>query len=171
MSLTDQLKAQILTPAQTSEARPRVTYLHPGQTFVHAGSAPVATIVGSCVAVFLWDPVCEAGGLTHFLLPEWDRIGAATSRYGNVALEELLEKLLALGCKKTRLRAKVFGGACVLRAFQGNGGKHLGTKNSEFAIDWLDQRYIPVVEQQIGGTRGRKIEIDTGSGAASVREV
>lgn len=171
MSLADQLKAEILPSARKPGATPRVTYLHPGQTFVHAGPAPVATIVGSCVAVFLWDPVHNAGGLTHFLLPQWDRIGAATSRYGDVALDDLLEKLVALGCQRSRLRAKVFGGACVLKAFQGNGGKHLGTKNSEFAIDWLNQQHIPVVEQHVGGTRGRKIEIDTASGAASVREV
>ena len=154
---------------QNSEAN-KSTYLHPGQTYVTTGPARICTIVGSCVAVFLWDLRRNSGGVTHYLLPEHDGRSPVSSRYGNVALPGLLDKLLQLGCRKRDLLAKVYGGACLFEAFRPRAGEHLGTKNSVFALQWLEQQGITVVETLVGGTRGRKIEFST-DGTTSVREV
>jgi chemotaxis protein CheD len=146
------------------------TYLHPGQSFVGAEPARISTIVGSCVAVCLWDARKHKIGVTHFLLPQHDGRGPASSRYGDVALKDLLERLLQLGCHRKDLLAKVYGGACVFEAFRSQAGEHLGIKNSSFALQWLQGQGIRVTETNVGGTRGRKIEFDA-DGTACVREV
>jgi chemotaxis protein CheD len=80
----------------------------------------------------------------------------------------LIEKLLALGARKGRLQAKVFGGACVIEAFRGS-GRHLGEKNVDVALSVLGEAAIPVVAQDVGGRCGRKLIFDTGGGGAWVR--
>ena len=68
----------------SSPASERATaYLHPGQLLVSAHACAVTTILGSCVAVCLWDPVAKIGGINHFMLPTFSgrspRLGSATS--------------------------------------------------------------------------------------------
>ena len=93
-------------------------YLHPGQLFVSSEGHAVTTILGSCVAVCLCDPVAKIGGINHFLLPVFNGDGMASSRFGDVAIQELVRQLLAHGSRLHMLQAKIFGGACVLEAFQ-----------------------------------------------------
>lgn len=116
-----------------SPASERATaYLHPGQLLVSAQACAVTTILGSCVAVCLWDPVAQIGGINHFLLPTFSGQGIASPRFGNIAIKELLDQLAQLGSQKHNLLAKMFGGACVLEAFRQR-QHHLGTKNIEIA--------------------------------------
>src|SRR5262249_44811038 len=80
--------------------------LAPGRLFVSATPAQVSTILGSCVSVCLWDPEARAGGINHFLLPEGV---PASPRFGQSAVPLLIQGVLDLGARRTRLRAKVFG--------------------------------------------------------------
>ena len=147
---------------------PRVAvYLHPGQ--LHAGREPttVTTILGSCVAVCLVDAGRKVGGVNHFLLPHWAGEGHRTPRFGNVAMELLLERLLAMGARRGELRAKVFGGACVLEAF--HGPHHLGARNAEVAMGFLAAEGIEVAAADTGGRRGRKLLFRTDDGTALVK--
>ena len=143
-------------------------YLHAGQIHVSADPCRVSTILGSCVAVCVWDPQARIGGVNHFLLPYCADGNLATPRFGNVAVASLIQGLLALGAHRSRLQAKVFGGACVIEAFRGS-GRHLGEKNVEMALSVLAEAVIPVVAQDVGGHHGRKLIFDTGGGAAWVR--
>lgn len=143
-------------------------YLHAGQIHASANPCRVTTILGSCVAVCVWDPEARIGGVNHFLLPYCADGALATPRFGNVAVARLVERVLALGARRGRLQAKVFGGACVIEAFRA-GGRHLGEKNVEAALTVLDRSAIPVVASDVGGHRGRKLIFDTGGGAAWVR--
>ena len=146
-------------------------YLHAGQ--LHAAAAPTAitTVLGSCVAVCLWDRERGVGGVNHFLLPYFVAGGAASSpRFGNVAMARLVEGVVALGARRQNLQAKVFGGACVIDAFHGR-GEHLGTKNVEVAVALLEREQIPVVAQDVGGRRGRKVIFHTDSGVALVKRI
>jgi len=143
-------------------------YLHPGQLFVSAEGYAVTTILGSCVAVCLWDPVTKIGGINHFLLPNFSGEGIASPRYGNIAIKELLHRLTQLGSQKHNLLAKMFGGACVLEAFRQR-QHHLGTKNIETAQELLKSESIPVVGHDVGGQRGRKLIFHTDDGAAWVK--
>ena len=88
-------RKQSSPPSETSERA--TAYLHPGQLFVSANSYAVTTILGSCVAVCLWDPVTQIGGINHFLLPTFSGEGIASPRFGNFAIKELLDQLAQLG--------------------------------------------------------------------------
>src|SRR5690242_8209452 len=85
-------------------------FLHIGQICVSAKRQSIVLILGSCVAVCIWDPLSAIGGATHYLLPTWDGKGTPSARYGNVAISELLLGLLDAGARRDQLRAKVFGG-------------------------------------------------------------
>lgn len=152
-----------------SAATERATaYLHPGQLFVSADSYAVTTILGSCVAVCIWDPLSGIGGMNHFLLPSFSGEGIASPRFGNIAIKELLDQLAYLGSQKHNLLAKMFGGACVLEAFRQR-QHHLGTKNIEVARELLESESIPLVGHDVGGQRGRKLIFHTDDGAAWVK--
>ena len=153
-------------PSETSERA--TAYLHPGQLFVSADSYAVTTILGSCVAVCLWDPVSRIGGINHFLLPTFNGEGIASPRFGNIAIKELLDQLAGLGSQKHNLLAKIFGGGCVLEAFRDR-QHQLGSKNIEVARALLESESIPLVGHDVGGQRGRKLIFHTDDGAAWVK--
>lgn len=146
----------------------RSIYLHPGQILASSQPCSVTTILGSCVAVCLWDGEMQVGGINHFLLPHRAGGGSASPRFGNVAMEQLFRGLLAEGARREGLRAKVFGGACVLEALRGL-GRSLGPKNVEVARRFLNEQGIPVVAEDTEGDRGRKLTFRTNDGSATVR--
>lgn len=144
-------------------------YLHPGQLLAAKTPHAVSTILGSCVAVCLWDRRLGQGGINHFLLPDWTNgSGAASPRFGNVALEELIERILEMGSRREDLAAKVFGGACVLESFRRREG-HLGSANVALARRFLAQVGIQVVAEDVEGTRGRRVMYHTDTGDAWVK--
>jgi chemotaxis protein CheD len=145
-------------------------YLHPGQVFASAEPATVTTVLGSCVAVCLWDPWTRIGGINHFLLPHWAGNGSSSPRFGNVAMQSLFERMLAIGARGAELEAKVFGGACVLAAFHRRPGR-LGDQNVDHALRFLERRSIRVSAQDTGGRRGRKLVFHTEDGEAWVKEL
>ena len=159
-------RMQSSPPTQMNERA--TAYLHPGQLFVSAQGCAVTTILGSCVAVCLWDPVTKIGGINHYLLPAFSGEGIASPRFGNIAIKELLDQLAQLGSHKHNLLAKMFGGACVLEAFRQR-QYHLGTKNIEIAQELLESESIPLVGHDVGGQRGRKLIFHTDDGAAWVK--
>lgn len=154
-------------PASLKSER-ATAYLHPGQLFAAAESYAVTTILGSCVAVCLWDPVTRIGGINHFMLPSFSGEGVASPRFGDIAIKELLDQLAQLGSQKHNLLAKIFGGACVLEAFR-NRQHHLGMKNIDIARALLEAESIPLVGHDVGGQRGRKLIFHTDDGAAWVK--
>ena len=145
-------------------------YLLPGELHVSAEPCQISTILGSCVAVCLFDPTRLAGGMNHFLLPS-SRMGEPESmRYADTATIALLEKLLALGCKLETLTAKLFGGSAL---FQGKKRyeESLGAKNVAAAIHLMENAGISIAAQETGGDHGRKIVFDTDDGVAWSRRV
>ncbi len=146
---------------------PAAVYLCPGQLFASAVTTSVTTIVGSCVAVGLWDPAAGVGGVCHFQLPRWLGTGPRTQSYADVALQELLERIRLLGGGSERLRASLFGGAC-LTPHVPRRHRALGEENLEQALAHLREYSIPVVEAVTGGCRGRKVVFRTGDGHAVV---
>ena len=138
-------------------------HLQPGQLFVAERPTVITTILGSCVAVCLWDPHKGIGGMNHFMLP-MNAGGAVTSlRFGNMAMEQLVTKLRGAGARLPNLRARVFGGACMFKAMQSP--DHLGAKNSMLALEDLARRGIEIVQAEVGGTRGRKLVFYSDTGA------
>ncbi len=134
-------------------------YLFPGKIILSVEPAEIATILGSCVAVALHDPVTKIGGLIHYLLDENGSGDTPSPRYGSYALPTLVNMMKEKGAKINKLQAKVYGGASVLGNV--NIGKDIGSSNAEIAWRFLEQNKIPVLEQNTGGTRGRKIVLTT----------
>ena len=153
--------------APDNGARTKV-YLHPGQLFAAAQPSVITTILGSCVSLCLWDPVVKIGGINHYLLPFWVGDAEASPRFGTVAIETLIEKVLSLGARKSRLRAKLFGGACVIEAFRER-DDHIGIVNARLAENMLRIQSIPVIEQDLAGCRGRKLIFNTDDGTSWVK--
>ena len=149
-------------------------YLHAGHMVISREPCRVTTVLGSCVAVGLWDPASGVGGVNHFLLPVgfFDRSDPLSVRFGNVAVRTLIREVVAAGARRRTLQAKLFGGACVLGAFKGSGaGMHLGQKNVDVARQILIDEGIPVTAEDVEGERGRKLIFQTHDGAAWVRSL
>jgi chemotaxis protein CheD len=145
-------------------------YLHAGHMVISREPCRVTTVLGSCVAVGVWDPTSGIGGVNHFLLPQGS--DPQSPRFGNVAVRTLIREVVAAGARRRSLQAKLFGGACVLRAFKGLGtGPHLGQKNVEVARQILIDEGIPVAAEDVEGERGRKLIFQTHDGAAWVRSL
>jgi chemotaxis protein CheD len=142
-------------------------YLYPGGIFADPRPHRVTTILGSCVSVCLWDKVRGVGGINHYLLPLWNGDGLPTPRYGNIAIDALFDRMLALGCSRENLRAKLFGGAAMWE--NPNGLLAVGERNIELARRQLAECGIPVIASDLGGDAGRKIIFDTASGSVLLR--
>ena len=169
MSLATPALEGATTPLPHGEVA--TVYLHSGKFHVSAKPCRVSTILGSCVAVALFDPSTGVGGLNHFLLPHGAPAAPAqAARFGNLAVSQLVEAVVAAGARRASLQAKLFGGACVLAAFKKPGG-HLGTRNVEVARDMLKAEGIPVVAEDVEGNSGRKLIFQTHDGTAWVRSL
>ncbi|NDW00813.1 chemotaxis protein CheD [Salipiger sp. PrR002] len=118
-------------------------------------SAPtevLSTVLGSCVAVCLTDPEARVGGMNHFLLPARAGKEGENVRYGAYSMELLINGLLKCGARKTRLTAKLFGGANMLSQL-----RDIGASNVRFAKEFLQNEAIPLASESTGGTSARRI--------------
>lgn len=147
----------------------KIKYLKQGELAIVSGDTKVFTILGSCVAVVLWDGIQKIGGVNHFLLPSWKHKGIPDVRYGDVAITELHDKTILSGAVRSRLTAKIFGGASLLNL---NGaGFNIGQRNIEMAKLKLKELHIPIVEENTGGNSGRKILFNPLTGDVKVDEI
>lgn len=119
----------------------------------------LTTVLGSCVAACLHDPVRRIGGMNHFLLP--DGPGARDIRYASAAMEQLVNSLLKMGSRRDRLVAKLFGGARMIK-----GLPDIGHRNGEAAMAFLKGEGITVSAQSLGGTHARRVRFWPETGRA-----
>lgn len=152
--------------ATRSLSRREVT-LGQGDVACSAEPALLQTVLGSCVAVCLWDMRAGVGGMNHFVLPG-DPRGGGDTRYGSGAMAALLAGVERLGGCRGNVRAKVFGGAAVLPCGPGD---TVGDQNVRFARDWLARNGVPVVAERTGGVRGQQVRFDTATGDTFARAV
>jgi chemotaxis protein CheD len=137
-------------------------YLYPAALIAPLATSAVHTILGSCVAVCLYDQKIQIGGINHYMLPFWNGQGLASPKYGNIAIEKLYEKLLKQGARHENIIAKVFGGGEVLEIV--NQQFNVGRRNIDIAHEMLGQLKIKIVAESTGGKFGRKIVFNTGTG-------
>lgn len=140
--------------------------LEPGEYCTAAGDRVISTVLGSCVAVCLKDDAAGLGGMNHFMLPRAAASAGqehpAPGRYGDRAIDLLVEELLLRGALRERIRAKVFGGGRILSAPRV--GNAVSDANVEEALARLEAHGIPIVAQELGGERGRRIQFFVASG-------
>lgn len=137
-------------------------YLYPSALFADREPYLVDTILGSCVAVCLFDPVLEIGGINHYMLPLWNGNGLASPKYGNIAIEKLIEKLISYGSSINNLQAKIFGGGEMVETQ--NNMFRIGERNIETAEKILREKGIKITGKSVGGKNGRKIRYNTNTG-------
>jgi chemotaxis protein CheD len=163
------LRAGVVPAAATASA---AIYLHPGQLVASAEPRVLTTILGSCVAVCLWDSNARVGGMVHFLLPDSGAGTAESSaRYGDVAVPMLIRELKKYGANPRFMKAKLYGGACVLKAFRKDNGDHLGVRNVSIARRALESANIQVVNEDTLGHASRKVVFETASGGVTLHVV
>ena len=158
-----------MTPA-AALARERTVemhYLYPGHLWTGQAQGLVTTILGTCVAVCLWDPKSRAGGVNHYLLAKAPLGEHESPRFGTVAIPKLVEDVLARGARRASLWAKVFGGMQGTVAKQG--AMDIGGANVALALELLEKLRIPVLARETGGPRGRKLLFDVEMGNAWVK--
>jgi chemotaxis protein CheD len=138
--------------ADTPAAHEKRTHVVQGQFAVSADPGEVlTTILGSCVAACLRDPVAGIGGMNHFLLP--GEIGRGGLRYGVNAMELLINELLKLGARRDRLEAKIFGGARMVA-----GLSDIGCQNATFAESYFRDEGVQLLGGSTGGSQARRLQ-------------
>jgi chemotaxis protein CheD len=141
--------------------------LHPGERYASAKPTLITTLLGSCVAACLYDPVAHVAGMNHFLLANKRYARnmpisvTEAGRYGVNAMELLINDMIHLGAEKKRIRAKVFGGGAVLDNFCKDNFQCVGDVNERFIREFLKTESIPLEAEDLGGTKGRVIRFRT----------
>lgn len=144
----------------------------PGEYYVSNRELVMVTVLGSCVGACIRDRIRGIGGINHFMLPddkrnEDTRTGSAL-RYGDYAMEILINQLIKLGAQRNNLEAKVFGGGNVLPGFTHNS---VGERNARFVRDYLKTERIPMVAQDLLGNYPRKVYFFPVTGRVLVRKL
>jgi chemotaxis protein CheD len=113
----------------------------PGEFYVSKSNEIISTVLGSCISACIWDEVNGVGGMNHFLLPErgehsgdaWGDSTSYTTRYGNWAMEYLVNEVIKQGGTRNNIKAKIFGGGKIISAMTND----VGNGNVEFVLEYL----------------------------------
>ena len=146
-----------LTKRQTFNVQPGYVYFSKKATLLRA-------VVGSCVAVCLWDKQNKCGGMNHFIKPAAMEKAEATPVYGNAGIAALIKMMEDAGCNRGDVVAHILGGG----APEGEAAPTLGERNVAAARETLTRRKIVILAEDTGGPVGRKIAFDTGTGELAV---
>jgi chemotaxis protein CheD len=130
----------------------------------------LVTILGSCVAACIRDPLIGVGGMNHFMLPEsagagWDS-ASSSMRYGNVAMERLINDILKRGGARQRLEIKVFGGGNVMAA-----SSNIGHRNADFVEEYLAAENLPIAASHLRGNQPRRVHYFPATGKVMMLEL
>lgn len=140
-----------------SKYKHMVVKILPGEHYVSGEpSEMIVTVLGSCVAACIRDPETGIGGMNHFMLPEgkvgdW-RVSNSVMRYGNHAMEVLINEIMRFGCPRERLEIKLFGGGNVI----GTGGS-VGHRNADFVEEYLRNEGFVAAAKDLRGEHARRI--------------
>ncbi|NQZ13187.1 MAG: chemoreceptor glutamine deamidase CheD [Algicola sp.] len=133
--------------------------LLPGDYFACGGEEMLVTVLGSCISVCLYESKLKIGGMNHFMLPSAQHNKGSlvlqnthSARYGNVAMEWLINDIIKLGGSRENLSAKIFGGGRVIPALV-----DIGKLNIDFVKQYCQIEEIPVVSADVGGLCARKL--------------
>ncbi len=135
--------------------------LLPGEYYVTTAQEMIATVLGSCVSACIRDTRIGVGGMNHFMLPldasqgtsAWGEAASAATRYGNVAMERLINDILKLGGRRENLEIKLAGGGRVLAAMSTD----VGARNIDFVRQYVRDEGFKVTGEDLGDIFPRKV--------------
>lgn len=151
------------------DSRPVVRdyFLRPGFIYLPDRPTTISTVLGSSVAVSLYDKSLKTGGMNHFLFPYVGGRQKTTALYGNVAVLTLIRMMTDNGSKLSNLEAQIFGGA-----FNNEYSKrNIGNDNFKSARHILSNQKIKIVSEDVGGELGRKIIFNTANYETGILKV
>ena len=133
----------------------------PGEFYVTRSEEAIATVLGSCVSACIHDTVAGVGGMNHFMLPQNEKqdgqwagsseLSAAT-RYGDFAMEKMINEILKNGGRRERLEVKIFGGGRILAQMT-----DIGERNITFVRQFIRTEGLRVVSEDVGDVYPRKV--------------
>lgn len=149
-----------------------VTIIHPGEYYVSDDDEIIVTLLGSCVAVCLYDGVRRLSGMNHFMLPGRIRVDDIyrdkSAKYGITAISELIRSMESKGVKRSDLTAKIFGGGHVVENMLET--STFPEENIRLARMMMEIEDIPLVQADTGGNYTRKVLMDVRSGTVYLKK-
>jgi chemotaxis protein CheD len=146
--------------------------IHAGEYYVTSENEMIGTLLGSCIAVCLWDSKHMVGGMNHFMLPgrisKVDIFKDRSARYGITAMNELLDNMIRQGADRKDITAKMFGGGSVLE--YANRTNSIPDDNIRIAKVMLELADIQIMQLDVGGKYSRKVLFDNLTGKAYIRK-
>ncbi|MBL4866157.1 MAG: chemoreceptor glutamine deamidase CheD [Pseudomonadales bacterium] len=147
----------------------------PGEFYVSKEGEMIVTVLGSCVSACIRDPSIGVGGMNHFMLPQHNGnfgdgqgINNESARYGNWAMEYLINEVLKLGGRRARLEVKLFGGSRVLKGMK---NMDVGAGNVDFVRHYVKQEGLKITSEDLGGTYPRKVLYFPDTGSVKIRKL
>lgn len=127
--------------------------------------------LGSCVGIVLFDSVARVGGLSHIMLPDSTQFknNGNKGKFPDTAVPLLVEEMVALGARRSCIKAKITGGAQMFSTSDRKMISNIGPRNVEHTIKILKKMRITLLASDVGGSKGRTVTLDTGSGIVQVR--
>jgi chemotaxis protein CheD len=143
-----------------------------GEVFVSKEKGILKCILGSCVAVIMYDGKNKVGGISHILLPFSKKINSEGDnfKFANKAVQKLYDEMLKNGGERNNIVAYIYGGAVMFENYKSKLLADIGSKNIEFAENELKKLEIPYFIKDVGGNYGRRIEFDLNSGKITVKK-
>lgn len=147
----------------------------PGEYYVTLENELITTVLGSCVSACIRDKELGIGGMNHFMLPESnfgqmrqgnETIVGISTRYGNYAMEHLINTILSHGGKRRNLEVKLFGGGKIIPTLT-----DVGIKNINFVLDYIEQEGLEVLSQDLGDIYPRKIIYFPKTGKVGMKKI
>ncbi|WP_440054348.1 chemoreceptor glutamine deamidase CheD [Pseudoalteromonas sp. T1lg65] len=143
----------------------------PGEFYVSKHDELISTVLGSCISACVYDDKLGVGGMNHFMLPATRGISEIHAddlncRYGNWAMEYLINEVLKNGASRKNLKIKLFGGGKIISSMT-----DIGEGNIRFAHAYVDEEALNLVSEDIGGPWPRKVIFHPQSGKAQVKKL
>jgi chemotaxis protein CheD len=147
----------------------------PGEYYVTDTDEMITTVLGSCISACIRDRVLCIGGMNHFMLPDTteerlkdgvEAVVGVSTRYGNYAMEHLINTILVNGGKRENLEVKVFGGGKIIPTLTG-----IGLKNIGFVLDYIDTEGLSLIAQDLGDIFPRKVNYFPKTGKVKMKKI
>lgn len=149
--------------------------LLPGEFYVTRDNEMITTVLGSCIAACIRDKVSGIGGMNHFMLPissksrlenKAESVVGSALRYGNFAMEHLINTILQHGGKRGNLEVKLFGGGKIIATLS-----DVGQRNIEFALNYVETESLLLVSHDLGDIYPRKVNYFPHTGKVRMKKI
>ncbi|MBR4384413.1 MAG: chemotaxis protein CheD [Selenomonadaceae bacterium] len=147
-----------------------------GMADYKVGRSPSTLIsygLGSCIGISLYDPQRKIGGLLHIMLPDSTQARASDNpaKFADTGIPLLINDVIALGASRSRLVAKIAGGAQMFAFANATDIMRVGTRNAESCKQILKRNGIRVIAEDTGGNYGRTVSIDLSTGSYKIKTI